>query len=915
MKAHAPQQKQPQRAASPDISRRVLHAAGERALTESPQAGAGGLAAGFGPAATNGFAHDFSRIPVSPGAPVRLQAKLRVNTPGDIYEQEADRVSEQLMRGPETRLRPACACGGGCAQCRAEQPERNHERLQTKRVQAGDTGHAAAPPVVHEVLAAHGQPLDLATRAVMEPRFGQDFGHVRVHTGAKAAESASALNSLAYTAGRHVVFGAGQYAPGTDEGDRLLAHELTHTLQQGRGAPHTIQRALKFEFQTGNHVWAVKNSGAPDPRLLPRKYAPTTVGYKEGSGEERGDRPAYLSVGQKGGPAKKAGSTVFVEAEGPLVTEEARSGVDVTRDAQFVQEFRFKTQVKIEDIIDKPVARGRLVLVDEIDNAKIPAMSGNFNPNTFEFKYTNADGTPLDVHLNRKRHFKMGHVRLMRVGRGERKGIDEAKEAQFIEIWKVTEVPTGGVDFMGRRAKVERVSVVNNAKDRRMRGLFNPNTWEKKYFMAADFTGGAPSEFATPLDVHMDAEGRLRSGQVKFMVKEKLAEAKEQTAIELQSETGGVLEFETPQWFRRWPELEERIQEAVDMTDAINNQRGTPEEVTDANVLNAIDAKKPASVPLGRVVKWPEAFGTAHLTKLRADKRKLLVQIVDDSWSARIQASEAIALSEYGSFMGEHEEPWVKDIVTPGADAVFNKAFAAAKLTKSTLNENLFSELRGFLQLIVNYVVRGQVLDMTGHISKATFMLMARTNFGSMYKELLSDDEKALFKTIVGDPRNASDNPLLTELEPLINAERGRRSLPALTLTRKTRFFFKKVGTHKGKETFGPPIYDWLLGMTKGRDLLSGPGISDAMGAKSVQNKPGGKDFKRAQFEVRGTVAHGGAVSSSGRALRFGNDKPASLWVSYAKEIFEAAMGRAADTPDNPATPKEDETSRTGLRK
>ncbi|MFH0344338.1 MAG: DUF4157 domain-containing protein [Chromatiales bacterium] len=90
------------------------------------------------------------------------------------------------------------------------------------------------PPVVYEVLKSSGQPLDPSTLAFMEPRFGHDFSFVRVHTDAKAAESARAVNALAYTVGRNVVFGAGQYAPGTTVGKRLLAHELTHVVQQER---------------------------------------------------------------------------------------------------------------------------------------------------------------------------------------------------------------------------------------------------------------------------------------------------------------------------------------------------------------------------------------------------------------------------------------------------------------------------------------------------------------------------------------------------------------------------------------------------------------------------------------------------------------------------------------------------------
>src|SRR5262245_5476667 len=86
--------------------------------------------------------------------------------------------------------------------------------------------------IVQDVLSSPGQPLDAATRAFFEPRFGHHFGQVRVHADAKSAESAHALNALAYTVGRDVVFGMGQYKPTTQYGRQPLAHELTHVVQQ-----------------------------------------------------------------------------------------------------------------------------------------------------------------------------------------------------------------------------------------------------------------------------------------------------------------------------------------------------------------------------------------------------------------------------------------------------------------------------------------------------------------------------------------------------------------------------------------------------------------------------------------------------------------------------------------------------------
>jgi hypothetical protein len=100
------------------------------------------------------------------------------------------------------------------------------------------------------VLRAPAQPLDAATTAAMEPRFGHDFSRVRVHTGARAEESARAVGALAYTVGQNVVFGAGQFAPGTADGRRLLTHELAHTIQQG-------------EVETGTSL-AVDNPASAD---------------------------------------------------------------------------------------------------------------------------------------------------------------------------------------------------------------------------------------------------------------------------------------------------------------------------------------------------------------------------------------------------------------------------------------------------------------------------------------------------------------------------------------------------------------------------------------------------------------------------------------------------------------------------
>lgn len=119
--------------------------------------------------------------------------------------------------------------GGSCSGC----SKQKEDSLQRRA--AGSERTAEIPPIVHEVLNSPGQPLDTATRAFMEPRFHHDFSGVRVHSDARAAESARAVNAHAFTVGSHIVFNAGQFVPGTKAGKNLLAHELTHVLQQSHG--------------------------------------------------------------------------------------------------------------------------------------------------------------------------------------------------------------------------------------------------------------------------------------------------------------------------------------------------------------------------------------------------------------------------------------------------------------------------------------------------------------------------------------------------------------------------------------------------------------------------------------------------------------------------------------------------------
>jgi hypothetical protein len=160
----------------------------------------------------------------------RLQTKLAVNAPGDPFEQEADRVAEEITRLP-TSPSGLDAPSGPAA--------RNVQR----HVPSGGSGLTEAPPVVTEALRSSGQAMDSSTRAFFEARFGHDFSRVRIHSDSPAAES---VQAHAFTVGSDIVFAAGRYAPATVEGRRLLGHELTHVVQQGAAAPSAPSRVPRL---------------------------------------------------------------------------------------------------------------------------------------------------------------------------------------------------------------------------------------------------------------------------------------------------------------------------------------------------------------------------------------------------------------------------------------------------------------------------------------------------------------------------------------------------------------------------------------------------------------------------------------------------------------------------------------------
>lgn len=222
------------------------------------------------------FALDFNRISIFSPTALRVQPKLMINTPGDRYEQEADRVAEQVMNMPNSSLRGYPVDQKPVARQITPLVQRQSLEEEEEELAPGDIeGSEESLPVLESVatedadklsdqeeefvqtkrqtsrlpvvtpglamqiqsLKNRGQPLSRFQRAFFEPRFKMDFRNVRVHTDDRAAQISRSINARAFTLGRDIVFGQSQFAPKTTEGKKLLAHELTHVVQQKAAAP------------------------------------------------------------------------------------------------------------------------------------------------------------------------------------------------------------------------------------------------------------------------------------------------------------------------------------------------------------------------------------------------------------------------------------------------------------------------------------------------------------------------------------------------------------------------------------------------------------------------------------------------------------------------------------------------------
>jgi Domain of unknown function (DUF4157) len=188
---------------------------------------------------------------------IGLQRKLTIGASNDPLELEADRVADQVMAAPANSA-----------------ISHSSPRIQRFAGQASGQTDMVAPASVESVLSSPGRPLDSALQQDMGQRFGHDFSRVRIHTDGVAARSASDVNANAYTVGHNIVFGDGQFEPGSHRGRRLVAHELTHVVQQDAhvwAASGTVQRQPKPVAKGKKPATKSTAANAPKLDLTPSK--------------------------------------------------------------------------------------------------------------------------------------------------------------------------------------------------------------------------------------------------------------------------------------------------------------------------------------------------------------------------------------------------------------------------------------------------------------------------------------------------------------------------------------------------------------------------------------------------------------------------------------------------------------------
>jgi hypothetical protein len=316
-----------------------------------------------------------------------IQAKLKIGQPGDVYEQEADRMADEVMRMPDPQVQ--------------QQPEEEEEKKKEELIRTKHLSEQITPLVQRQVeeeeekeeeeeeiiqtkevsskpsevtpdlesriqaLRGSGQPLPESMRAFFEPRFGYDFSQVRIHADGWAAATARAVNAQAFTSGRDIVFGAGQYAPMTSEGRQLLAHELTHTIQQGAVGLHERQTVNQPEDFDEQRTDTFAQDIAKPSEIIPLRGARVFRLQRQASRSNNNTKQDALEAGKDDGVG-------LVEAHRALVQQIGEEQFRLLKRGMFIRQ----GEEEAESVASQVVSGGQAPTIARIWSAQSVQMAG-----------------------------------------------------------------------------------------------------------------------------------------------------------------------------------------------------------------------------------------------------------------------------------------------------------------------------------------------------------------------------------------------------------------------------------------------------------------------------------------------------------------------------------------------------------
>lgn len=322
--------------------------------------------------------------------PPKIQPKLAVNEPNDVYEKEADTVADEVMKSQMPAPPPPPAGD--------DNPNNNTPKTQSlptiSRLQRQEDGVSGQPITsdlelrISDMQSSGGSPLPDSERAFMEPRMGADLGNVCVHTGESAIQTSRELNAKAYTVGSDIAFNEGEYALGTASGRGLLAHELTHTVQQGA----TVQRQPESE---PTHTIDEEQSETRE-RSQEKTDPPTEkTSLDKPKQTEKSKEPSKSHNGQKEKPTnkKQPHETQTVTSKSPptpdipdtssLNTEiEGATETNVTGEQQATETAKAEIEASLAGD-DRPMPN-LSELIEDVDGVILPTIEAK-KPSTLQF--------------------------------------------------------------------------------------------------------------------------------------------------------------------------------------------------------------------------------------------------------------------------------------------------------------------------------------------------------------------------------------------------------------------------------------------------------------------------------------------------------------------------------------------------